>query len=157
MKLTIISKSPEQTEEAAENIASRFKGGEVIELVSELGGGKTTFVHGLARGIHSKDKVASPTFSISRLYNGKGIDLYHFDFYRLAEPGIIKNELSDILQNNKNVVVIEWPEMIVGVLPADKLTIKFEYISENTRKILFTYPESLSYLIGNVNSSHTNR
>jgi tRNA threonylcarbamoyladenosine biosynthesis protein TsaE len=51
----------EHTELLAERLGKKLKGGEVIELVSDLGGGKTTFVRGLARGMGSPDHVASPT------------------------------------------------------------------------------------------------
>lgn len=155
MKLSIVSTSPNQTEEIANNIAKKLTGGEVIELTSELGGGKTTFTHGLAQGIKSKDNVASPTFTISKVYEGDKLNIHHFDFYRLNEAGLIKHELADVLQNNKNVVVIEWPELVNSVLPPERLTVEFEYVDDNIRKILFTYPKSLSYLMSHyVDTSH---
>src|SRR5690606_33786002 len=58
------STSSEATERLGERLGKALKGGEVIELASDLGGGKTTLVRGLARGAKSSDKVASPTFTI---------------------------------------------------------------------------------------------
>ena len=123
MKTSIVSNSPEMTEEIANNIGRELKGGEVIELVSELGGGKTTFTHGLVRAIKSQDKVASPTFTISKIYNGEKIDIHHFDFYRLNDPGLIVHELADVLQNKTNVVVIEWPGLVENELPNNRLLV----------------------------------
>jgi tRNA threonylcarbamoyladenosine biosynthesis protein TsaE len=147
MKFNISSNSPNETENIATKLGSKLKGGEVIVLNSELGGGKTTFTHGLAKGIGSEDKVASPTFMISKLYNGKFLDIYHFDFYRLNEPGFIGQELSEYIDNPKNVLVIEWPAIVSDILPRGHLDIKIDIIDEDKRKLLFTYPKSLSYLM----------
>jgi tRNA threonylcarbamoyladenosine biosynthesis protein TsaE len=158
MKFEIDSSSIYQTEAIATSIGSLLRGGEVIELSSELGGGKTTFTHGLASGIGSNDKVASPTFTISRIYNGKNIDIHHFDFYRLSDSGLMAHELVDVMKDPKNVVVVEWAELMNNVLPTDRLRIEFKYIDEKNRKLLFTCPESLSYLVGEyVNTSDSNR
>ncbi len=68
MTLRTDTTKPEDTLNLAAKIGAKLRGGEVIELVSDLGGGKTVFVRGLARGMGSKDQVASPTFTISREY-----------------------------------------------------------------------------------------
>ncbi len=149
MNFKITSDSPDKTEAIARSISSKFRGGEVIELISELGGGKTTFTHGLAAGIKSEDNVASPTFTISRVYQGEKLKIHHFDFYRLNDDELIKHELRDVLNDKTNVVVVEWPNLVSDALPKQRLTVEFEYIVDNSRNLLFTYPESLSYLIGN--------
>jgi tRNA threonylcarbamoyladenosine biosynthesis protein TsaE len=147
MKFDITTNSPYQTEKIAETIGGLLKGCEIIELKSELGGGKTTFTRGLANGIKSKDNVASPTFTISRVYEGSKLKIHHFDFYRLQDDNLIRHELADVLKDKGNVVVIEWPDLVADVLPEDRLTVKFEYLNEDSRKLLFTYPKSLSYLL----------
>jgi tRNA threonylcarbamoyladenosine biosynthesis protein TsaE len=149
------SANAQQTEEIARTIGQRLKGGEVIVLISELGGGKTTFTHGLASGIGSTDNVASPTFTISRVYNGRDLDIHHFDFYRLTDPGVISHELIEAIENPKNIVVIEWPDLVEDVLPADRLTVEFKIIDDNVRNLLFKDPENLSYLVGNDDISNS--
>lgn len=148
MKIELESNSVEQTESIAESIGSKLRGGEVIELISELGGGKTSFTHGLAKAIGSNDRVASPTFTISRIYNGKKLNIHHFDFYRLDSAGLITHELADTLSDPSNVVVVEWGNLVEKSLPVDRLRIEFVYINENSRKLLFNYPKNLSYLLG---------
>src|SRR4029079_10165265 len=106
------SKSSNETELLGEKIGRNLKGGEAIELVSDLGGGKTTFVRGLAKGIGSRDKVASPTFTIRREYYAKDLTLYHFDFYRIDEPNIIAHDLNEVVSQPKSVVVAEWAEVV---------------------------------------------
>jgi tRNA threonylcarbamoyladenosine biosynthesis protein TsaE len=63
--MKIVTNSPEQTIDVAKSIGARLKGGECIELTSDVGGGKTTFVRGLVSGAGSTDHVSSPTFTIS--------------------------------------------------------------------------------------------
>lgn len=128
-------------------MGSRLRGGEVIELVSDLGGGKTTFTRGLVRGTGSTDRVASPTFTLSREYQAPKFTITHFDFYRLGEAGIMGDELAEILQDPRNVTVVEWGEIVHDVLPANRLTIYIRQTGEDTRQLNFEYPAKLAYLL----------
>jgi len=140
------STSAEDTEQLAEKIGRLLHGGEVIELVSDLGGGKTTFVRGLARGFGSADRVASPTFTLSRVYEAGERNMHHFDFYRLHEPGLIAEELADVLADRQNVVVVEWANIVQDVLPKRRLTITLEHAA-NGRRLTFHCPDALAYLM----------
>jgi tRNA threonylcarbamoyladenosine biosynthesis protein TsaE len=141
------STSLESTLKLAAQVGQRLKGGEVIELVSDLGGGKTSFVQGLAAGLGSDDKVHSPSFTLTNQYKAGDLTLYHYDFYRLSEPGIMANELEEVLDDPKSVVVIEWAELVEDVLPADRLTVRIKVTSEDSRQFDFSFPESLKYLV----------
>jgi tRNA threonylcarbamoyladenosine biosynthesis protein TsaE len=142
--------SAEETEAVAEAIGRQLQGGEVIELVSDLGGGKTTFVRGLARGTGSDDAVASPTFTISRQYDAASLRIYHFDMYRLHEPGLMRHELEDALDDPQGVVVVEWPEIIDNVLPDDRLRLELSASGLLERQLSFTVPQSRAYLMEGV-------
>jgi len=124
-----------------------MRGGEVIELVSDLGGGKTTFVRGLAAGLGSGDAVRSPSFTLSNQYKSGKLTLYHFDFYRLFEPGIMRDELTEVLADPEAAVVIEWGKIIEDVLPAERLTIRIKVTGKTGRQFTFSYPDRLKYLI----------
>jgi tRNA threonylcarbamoyladenosine biosynthesis protein TsaE len=124
-----------------------MRGGEVIELVSDLGGGKTAFVRGLALGMGSQDAVRSPSFTLSNQYRANRLTLYHFDFYRLKEPGIMKDELAEVLDDPQAVVAIEWADIVEDVLPAKKLTVYIKALDEQGRQLTFNYPDNLSYLV----------
>jgi tRNA threonylcarbamoyladenosine biosynthesis protein TsaE len=143
----IVSNSSEVTETIGQKLGSRLRGGEVIELVSDLGGGKTTFVRGIARGLGSQDAVASPTFTISRQYRSGELTLYHFDFYRLGEPGIVAAELVEVIGDPKAIVVIEWGEIVENILPVNRLTVTFRSTGEAIRQLIFEYPSKLNYLV----------
>lgn len=125
----------------------------VVELSSDLGGGKTTFVKGLARGAGSQDTVTSPTFTLNQIYQAKnGTKIAHHDFYRLSEPGIMADELAESLQDDKTITVIEWGGIVEDVLPTERITVEFKLVSSNSekRQIVFNYPESMGKLIKQV-------
>jgi tRNA threonylcarbamoyladenosine biosynthesis protein TsaE len=143
---TIQTSTALATEEVGEMIGKHLQGGEVIELVSDLGGGKTTLVRGLARGFGSPDKVASPTYTISKVYKHGSRELHHFDFYRLQEAGLISHELTEVIEDPACTVVFEWGEVVQNVLPAERLTVIITKTGEEMRKLEFRYPDNLAYL-----------
>jgi tRNA threonylcarbamoyladenosine biosynthesis protein TsaE len=142
----------ESTLELAALVGSKLRGGEVIVLVSDLGGGKTAFVRGLVQGMGSTDTVHSPSFTLSNQYRAGKLTLYHFDFYRLDEPGIMRQELAEILEDTQAVVAIEWANIVENVLPERRLTIHFSATGETKRELAFEYPEELQYLLPQINT-----
>jgi tRNA threonylcarbamoyladenosine biosynthesis protein TsaE len=127
-------------------IGHKLRGGEVIELLSDLGGGKTTFVRGLAKGMGSKDPVHSPSFMLSNQYRAGKLTLHHFDFYRLEKPGIMERELLEILEDPQAVVVIEWGRIAEAVLPPHRLTVRIKPTGESSRHFSFSCPQNVKYL-----------
>lgn len=115
--------------------------------MSDLGGGKTTFVRGLAHGMGSADRVSSPSFTLTNQYQSDGLTLQHFDFYRLSEPGIMRDELSETIADPDSVTVVEWAGIVDDVLPADRLTIHITATGETSRQFQFRYPAALAYLL----------
>lgn len=111
----------------------------MIELVSDLGGGKTTFVQGLAAGLGYKGTVTSPTFTLSNIYElPNHQELHHYDLYRLGEGGVLAEELAEDFEDSQIITVIEWAEVVYGQLPADRLTIQFEVTGDTARRLTFT-------------------
>lgn len=104
-------------------------------------------MRGLARGVGSTDRVASPTFTISRVYESSRLAIHHFDFYRLGEAGLMTEELSEVLDDSRIVTVVEWAGIVADVLPKQRLTIDIQKTPEDTRVLLLHAPEELSYLI----------
>ena len=107
----------------------------IIELVGDVGAGKTTFVRGLAEGLGVKTTLSSPSFTISRIYAGKNCTLTHYDFYRLEDPGLMAEDLAESIEDDCNVTVIEWGQSIADFLPDDRTVIEIKYIDENTREL----------------------
>lgn len=109
----------------------------VIELIGDVGTGKTTFTRGLAQGLGIKEPVTSPSFTISKQYAlPSGGRLIHYDFYRLQDPGLMAEDLSENLQNPNNIVIIEWGESISDLLPKNHRIIQFEYTDEGRKVTL---------------------
>ena len=143
----VITRSPEETEGVGAALGVALRGGETIELVSDLGGGKTTFVRGLVRGMGSEDRVTSPTFTVARQYVAGPLTLHHFDFYRLPEAGILADELEEILASPQHVTVVEWGDIVRDILPAGTVTIAITPLGEMERRITITYDENHAYLL----------
>lgn len=154
MKKHISTKSALDTEALAAKIGDNLHGGETIELVSDVGGGKTTFVRGLARGAGSTDHVTSPTFTISNVYHTPKFSICHFDFYRLAEAGVIEHQLHESVDIKRDVTVVEWSDVVKHVLPEKRLTISIKSTGENSRKIELSCPKEISYLIEDVDTNN---
>ena len=109
-----------------------------IELIGDVGAGKTTFVRGLAKGLNIKDPITSPSFTISKSYAlPDGGNLIHYDFYRLSDPGIMLDELEENLKNPKNIIAIEWAESVENILPKNRTIIKIDFNEAGDRSITF--------------------
>ena len=136
-------------------LGSKLNPPATIELRSDLGGGKTTLVKGLARGFGSLDRVASPTFTLNKIYKSKRGQIHHFDFYRLSEAGIVAEQLAESLNDQTVLTVVEWGDIVDDVLPTDRLTIEFKPSpnSKDERNIVVNYPETLTKLIKVVETS----
>lgn len=146
-EFTFKSESLNDTQALAEAVGRVLHGREVIEFISDIGGGKTTFVKGLAQGLGVHDTVQSPTFTISRIYNARDdLELHHFDFYRLSEAGIVADELAESLHQPNVIVAVEWGEIVHDVLPAQRITIRLTSLGDTERTITITTPNGLEYL-----------
>ena len=111
----------------------------MLELISDLGGGKTTFVQGVALGLGYQGEVVSPTFALSRIYPlPDGRQLHHFDLYRLNGTDVVIDELADCVGQPDIITAVEWPQMATEILPKDRLRINFEVISDDERSITLT-------------------
>ena len=146
MKKVYKTKSVKETQEIAQQLAKKIlknlpagRQGIVIGLQGELGGGKTTFVQGFAKGLGIKEKILSPTFVIFKRFPIKERNLYHFDCYRVKdEEDVLELGFEEIISNPKNIVVIEWASKIKKIMPKDTIWINFKFVNETTRVIDFT-------------------
>ena len=111
----------------------------VIELIGDVGVGKTTFTRGLAEGLGIKEPITSPSFTISKSYAlHSGGNLIHYDFYRLPDPGLMANDLQENLQNPNNIIVTEWGESVSNLLPDNHTIITIKYNESGGRDILLS-------------------
>jgi tRNA threonylcarbamoyladenosine biosynthesis protein TsaE len=136
--------SDQETQAVGERLGRVLRGGETLELVGDVGAGKTTFVKGLARGLEIDDDIQSPSFTISRVYDARdGLVLAHYDFYRLADAGIMRDELAESVHDAAAITVIEWADIVEGVLPDDRVTIRLTAPTETDRRLEISGGESV--------------
>jgi tRNA threonylcarbamoyladenosine biosynthesis protein TsaE len=115
-------------------IGALLCGGEIIELVGDVGAGKTTLAKGLAVGLGIEETLQSPSFTISRIYDSpEQLRLAHYDFYRLEDAGIMADELGETLQDPQTITLIEWAGIVRGILPTDHLTMTITSPTEQSR------------------------
>lgn len=134
----IVTKSAEETEKLAEDIARKFKGGETVLLVGDLGAGKTVFAKGVAKALGVREDVKSPTFTLSCEYNGDKLRLLHIDAYRLKNGEEAEAcGLNERFGNPDTVTLIEWPYQIESVLPRKYIKAEIKRLGDNEREITF--------------------
>ncbi len=115
----------------------------ILELRGDLGSGKTTFAQFFVKAFGVKQIVTSPTFVIEKIYKliskaYKFEHIIHIDAYRLGSGEEMKDLGWDrISSDSENIILIEWPEKIVDILPKDTIKINFEFIDENKREVSF--------------------
>ncbi len=137
----IITRSAAETEAAGERLAARLTGGTVLCLSGDLGGGKTTFMKGLARACGVATPITSPTFLVEAIYKGKRQkakvkNVYHFDVYRVKDSAeILALGWEEVLADPSGLVVVEWAERIKDILPPRCLWVRFKFIDADTREI----------------------
>lgn len=147
MQKKYTSKGFKQTQKLGEALAKKIlklgpqKRALVLILQGNLGGGKTTFLQGFAKGLGIKEKILSPTFVIMKKFRMPVLNgfkyFYHIDCYRIkSHKDIAQLGFKEIISNSENIVAVEWPERIKKVLPKDSIVIKFKYIyPERSRRV----------------------
>ena len=134
--MVLTSRSAVRTEEIGRIIGGLLHKGAFLALYGGLGGGKTCFTRGVVAAVapDSAGLVASPTFAIMNEYPGQ-VPVYHFDFYRLGGGDEIAELGFDDYFRGDGVCVAEWSERIGDALPPDHISITFEYLEEESRRI----------------------
>lgn len=113
----------------------------VFELIGDVGAGKTTFTRGLATGLGVEEPLTSPSFTISKRYyfqrDHQDFTLIHYDFYRLPDPGIMREELAEALSGPHHIIVVEWGGDVADLLPEQTYRLEFSLNEDGTRTIKF--------------------
>lgn len=131
-----ISTSEKDTERLGAELAARLPDGAVVAMYGELGAGKTAFVRGMARGMGISARVSSPTFTIVNEYKGDR-ELIHFDMYRLGSSDeLFGIGWEDYLRRGA-VCAVEWSENVEDAFFGDETRVRFEKLSDSSRKITF--------------------
>ena len=129
-------------EEFLASLAQPVTGGATVAgLYGNLGSGKTTFTQCVAEILGVEEHLTSPTFVIMKRFKIKDLrfkDLIHIDAYRLKSGDELRKlGFEELLRDPKNLILIEWADLVADILPADHKKLNFEFVDDITRKISF--------------------
>lgn len=142
--MTLTTRSPEETRRFGAALAGRLRPGDVVALTGRIGSGKTTLVKGLAEGLGiPPEKVASPSFVLIREYAGR-LRMAHADLFRLDRLAGAETVGLEEYYGTDWITVVEWADQVPGILPEERLVIRFETLGPEIRRLILD-PRGASY------------
>src|SRR3989304_1663946 len=145
MQIKIFSNSPVFTRNIGKKFSAVLSKGDIVLFTGELGGGKTTFISGLAEGFGLGETLSSPSFTIMNEYLIDNTRKFiHADLYRLGNAREVDGiGLEDYFYDGISIICIEWGDRIKDNIEKDYLEINFSYLMDESntgtkRKIVFT-------------------
>ncbi len=175
----ITTYSDQETRDWGERLGQVLQPGDIVALQGDLGAGKTTLTQGIGLGLGVADRITSPTFTLINEYTGRdGVRLIHTDSYRLGDltvptgetKGDIESEpasgqksavleaatfgmaeiLDSVQDDQEAVIVIEWAERLVDLLPPDYLVVILAHVPDDdqarTLRLIPHGPRALSLI-----------
>ena len=125
-----------QINEAAKQFVAAMGDNTIFAFYGHMGAGKTTFIKAICEELGVKDVITSPTFAIVNEYtDGQGEPVYHFDFYRIKKQEEVYDIGFEDYVESGSVCLMEWPELIEDILPADTVKISITEQSDGSRLV----------------------
>ena len=130
MEYTFTAESIEELPQVASEVKKLWKQ-PVLLLQGQMGAGKTTFTRALLKEMGITDEVSSPTYSLVNEYMaGDGSPVFHFDFYRLKDISEAYDMGAEDYFYSQNHCIIEWPDIIMDMLPPQHQTLSIEVLDD---------------------------
>ena len=136
---TLESASAEETEALGAALVAHLRAGDVVELIGEVGAGKTTLVRGAARALGVTRPVTSPTFTLGRRYEDARIPIAHLDLHRLGSLDDEEPELLADYLNDEHIAFVEWPDAAAGEIEA-RVRVRIAHGGGDLRTIEVEWP-----------------
>jgi len=130
-----VTRSTRETLELAGGVGDLLRAGDVVSLVGDLGAGKTVFARGVARALGVTEPVVSPSFTIVREYEGR-VPLVHVDVYRIDAVQELHDLGFEEVVRDDAVTLVEWGDMIDGLLPGDRLDIRLAAGADDDERVV---------------------
>ena len=128
----------EDIKQAAKQFVDGMGENTVFAFYGKMGAGKTTFIKAVCEQLGVDDTVTSPTFAIVNEYEAAGgRPIYHFDFYRIKKVSEAYDMGCEEYFYSGHPCFIEWPELIVEVLPEETVDVTIEALPDGERRLVF--------------------
>lgn len=125
-----IVKNLDETRMLAEEFAGKLKQGDTVLLSGDLGAGKTTFTQFVFKKLGVDAVVNSPTFAVLKTYFANGVELNHFDCYRINTAEAIECGFDEILSSQECITFIEWSQNIAELLPSKCIRVNISFVDK---------------------------
>ena len=133
MAISLDLAGPQATTAFGRRLAPLLRAGDVVALQGELGAGKTFFARAVIQALGGPAEVPSPTFTLVQVYDLDPAPVWHFDLYRLARPEDAHElDIEDAFADA--ISLIEWPERLGPLLPADRLDVHLAFGRTETER-----------------------
>ena len=156
-KFTFTTNSAHDTQTLARDFASLLRGGEIVFLRGPIGAGKTVFVKGVAAALGLKSSPTSASFSLMKRYQNRRFTLFHIDLFRLSEGEVFNLGFEEMLEDEKAIILAEWPDPLARMLPADRLEMDFALLGGDKRQITLTFSGPVSRALAEELWQHANK
>lgn len=131
INMKYIAKNLDDTRKIADEFAGKIKAGDTVLLSGDLGAGKTTFTQFVFKKLGVKGVVNSPTFAVLKTYSGDGVELNHFDCYRINTAEAIECGFDEVLSAERCINFVEWSQNIAELLPQNCIRVDINFVGEN--------------------------
>ena len=124
-----------------EAIARNLSPGIFVSLKGDLGAGKTCLARGILRGLGHTGRVKSPTYPLVEIYHFEKLTVYHFDFYRIADPAEIIDAGFREVFDGSNVCIVEWADKAGEVICDPDITLSLTINSDSRTLSITSYSD----------------
>ncbi len=116
MNREYIIKSLTELDEFARDLAKGLRAGTTLNLIGEIGAGKTALTKFLLKHLGVDEVVKSPTYNIVLRYEADDYSVFHADVYRITEEDELYAIGFEDYFTSDSLVIVEWGDMYLDYI-----------------------------------------